>query len=188
MWILWWTEWHCDRFVSEHFGFPRHYYSTSSLCRPSCKCCCYRKDKRAKPGNFPEVMLFRKSGIIGLKSTFSVSETLKVKDSVSTYDRAHLVSVTNNNPCVLLGQSSYIRMIPYGYACGRNAHLLDVKAIDAHRIVLIIFIYLNFSTTVYRDSDTSWTTEEASSPEQRRENVVSSKACRPRPWPFQPLN
>jgi len=30
MWDLWWTKWHWDKFLSEYFVFPSHYYSTNT--------------------------------------------------------------------------------------------------------------------------------------------------------------
>ena len=30
------------------------YYSTNAVYSPSSTCCCYQKDKRAKPGNLPK--------------------------------------------------------------------------------------------------------------------------------------
>jgi hypothetical protein len=31
IWDLCWTKWHCDRFLSEFFGFPFHYHSTVAI-------------------------------------------------------------------------------------------------------------------------------------------------------------
>jgi len=33
MWVLWWTEWHCDRFFSKYFGYPlsAQFYQCSVL-------------------------------------------------------------------------------------------------------------------------------------------------------------
>jgi hypothetical protein len=54
--------------------FPCHYHSTIAPYSSSPTCCSYQKDKWAKIGNLPEkAMLFRKYGVIGQKSTFTLT-------------------------------------------------------------------------------------------------------------------
>ena len=46
------------------------YHSTDAPHSSSSTCCCYEKDKRAKPGNLPKIMLAQKPGRFRHKSTF----------------------------------------------------------------------------------------------------------------------
>ena len=61
-----------EGFSSGTSVFPCQYHSTGALYSFPLTHYSYRKDKRSKPGNLPKkAVLFRKSGSIGYKTTFT---------------------------------------------------------------------------------------------------------------------
>jgi len=53
--------------------FPCQHHSINAPHSSSSTCCSYQNDKRAKYGNLPKTMIFRKSEGIGEKDTFPFS-------------------------------------------------------------------------------------------------------------------
>ena len=114
MWDLWRMKWHCNRFFSQYFCFPRQYHSTNAPHSSSSTCCSYQKGKRAKSGNLPKSNAVSDIRSVGSASTFTlVFHTALPADGYATTLNKR-PAVCWHQPCVLHreAQSSTLRYKP----------------------------------------------------------------------------